>query len=66
MAEGNKVIEQSKIDAIVEAYGFVEEFLTRTTYIAADHITIADVAVLATMTAMEIFVPVEAEKWVFL
>lgn len=63
MAEGSKVIEQSKIDAILEAYGFVEEFLTRTTYIAADHITIADVAALATMTAMEMIVPIEAQKF---
>nr|WAS27854.1 glutathione S-transferase [Mythimna separata] len=63
MVEGSKIIEQKKIDVILEAFGFVEEFLSRTTYIAADHITIADVAALSTMTALEIIVPVEAEKF---
>nr|XP_049702781.1 glutathione S-transferase 1 isoform X2 [Helicoverpa armigera]XP_049702782.1 glutathione S-transferase 1 isoform X3 [Helicoverpa armigera] len=50
--EGNKTKEQKHLDLIEEAYGFMEEFLSRTAYIAADHVTIADVSALSSMSSM--------------
>nr|ABX84142.1 glutathione S-transferase [Helicoverpa assulta]ADP76648.1 glutathione S-transferase E1 [Helicoverpa assulta] len=50
--EGEKTKEQKHLDLIEEAYGFMEVFLSRTTYIAADHVTIADVSALSSMSSM--------------
>uniref|UniRef100_A0A2A4IXQ2 Glutathione S-transferase n=1 Tax=Heliothis virescens TaxID=7102 RepID=A0A2A4IXQ2_HELVI len=50
--EGKKTKEQKHLDSIEEAYGFMEEFLSRTAYIAADHVTIADVSALSSMSSM--------------
>ncbi|KAJ8732161.1 hypothetical protein PYW08_014891 [Mythimna loreyi] len=61
--EGNKNIDPKRYDDIAEAYGFVEEFLSRTTYLAADHITIADVAALSSMTTLEALLPIDAKKY---
>ncbi|KAJ8732162.1 hypothetical protein PYW08_014892 [Mythimna loreyi] len=61
--EGKKTIEQKLLDDIEEAYGFFEAFLSQTTYLAADHVTIADVAALANMTTLEFILPVDEKKY---
>nr|WAS27869.1 glutathione S-transferase [Mythimna separata] len=61
--EGNKNVDPKRYEDIAEAYGFVEEFLSRTTYLAADHITIADVAALSSMTSLEALLPIDAKKF---
>ncbi|CAH0699821.1 unnamed protein product [Spodoptera exigua] len=57
-----RFIEQELLDAVIEGYGFMEAFLSRTKYIAADHVTIADLAILAVMTSLTQIVPLDAQK----
>ncbi|CAH1644204.1 unnamed protein product [Spodoptera littoralis] len=61
--KGRKTLEQDWLDDIVEAYGFLEAFLSKTKYIAADHITIADLAILSFLTTLEYILPVDAKKY---
>lgn len=62
MLRGKTTIEQELIDDITEAYGFIETFLSSTKYIAGDHITIADIAILAVMTSITQIVKLDAQK----
>ncbi|XP_061710458.1 glutathione S-transferase 1-like [Cydia pomonella] len=61
--EGMTEIPQKNLDAIEEAYGFVEEFLSRTKYLAGDNITIADIAAYPTVTSLLIFLELNAQKY---
>ncbi|XP_063361077.1 glutathione S-transferase 1-like [Cydia amplana] len=61
--EGIAEIPQKNLDAIEEAYGFLEEFLTRTKYLAGDNITIADIAAYATVTALAVIKEHNAQKY---
>ena len=62
MVEGKTSMEQRHLDDIEQAYGFFEAFLNQSKYLAADHVTIADVAALADMTSMEYLVPIDPKK----
>ncbi|KAI5635046.1 glutathione S-transferase 1 [Phthorimaea operculella] len=48
---------------IEEAYGFLEKYLERSPFVAADHVTVADIACIATVSTLNIFVPID-EKYV--
>ncbi|XP_050557506.1 uncharacterized protein LOC118261723 [Spodoptera frugiperda] len=61
--KGKTTIEPELMEAIAEAYGFMEAFLSRTKYIAADNVTIADIGILAVMTSLEHILPVEPKKY---
>ncbi|XP_063361013.1 glutathione S-transferase 1-like [Cydia amplana] len=61
--EGITEIPKKKLDAIEEAYGFLEEFLTRTKYLAGDNITIADIAAYATVTGLVVILEHNAQKY---
>ncbi|XP_022816224.1 uncharacterized protein LOC111349356 [Spodoptera litura] len=63
LQKGRKAIEQEWLDNIEEAIGFVEQFLSRTKFIALDHVTIADVAVLSHLSSVEPILPIDPEKY---
>ncbi|XKL65044.1 hypothetical protein PGB90_005130 [Kerria lacca] len=53
------------IRSFENTYGFLEKFLNSTSYIAGNHITIADLSVITTLTTLDILVPVRIEKFPF-
>ncbi|CAH1644200.1 unnamed protein product [Spodoptera littoralis] len=61
--KGKTTIEPELLEAVAEAYDFMEAFLSRTKYIAADHVTIADIGILAVMTSLEHILSVEPNKY---
>uniref|UniRef100_A0A2H1VR98 SFRICE020235.2 n=1 Tax=Spodoptera frugiperda TaxID=7108 RepID=A0A2H1VR98_SPOFR len=62
LEKGRKAIEQEWLDNIEEAIGFVEQFLSRTKFIALDHVTIADIAVLSHLSSVEPILPIDPKK----
>lgn len=60
---GRKTLEQDWLDDIAEGYSFLEAFLLKTKYIAGDHVTIADVAILSHLATLEYILPVDATKY---
>ncbi|CAH1644199.1 unnamed protein product [Spodoptera littoralis] len=60
---GKRTIEPELIAAVEEGYEFMEAFLSRTKYIAGDHVTIADVAILAVMTSLTQIIKLDAQKY---
>nr|ASN63939.1 glutathione S-transferase epsilon 8 [Spodoptera exigua] len=63
LQKGRKSLEQEWLDNIEEAIGFVEQFLSRTKFIALDHVTIADVTLLSHLTSVEPILPIDAKKY---
>ncbi len=50
---GAKKLSESAIKDLGVAIDFLETFLTKTTYAAGDHLTIADVALVASVSTIE-------------
>ncbi|KAM3962900.1 glutathione S-transferase epsilon 3 [Aphomia sociella] len=63
IVEGVKDVRQRLYDDVEEAYGFLEEFLSRTKFLAADHMTIADVAAIASVTSLMVIHPHDGKKY---
>jgi glutathione S-transferase len=51
---GAKKLSESAIKDLGDAIGFLETFLSKTTYAAGDHLTIADVALVASVATIEV------------
>ncbi|XP_018800162.1 PREDICTED: glutathione S-transferase 1-like [Bactrocera latifrons] len=49
--------------AICDVYTVLEAYLNQNKYMAADHLTIADLSLLTTVAVMDLIVPVVADKW---
>ncbi|KAF9417863.1 hypothetical protein HW555_005160 [Spodoptera exigua] len=62
---GKKTIEKELLDDALEGYSFLEAFLSRSKYIAADHVTIADIAILSVMTSLSQILPVDLHSKLF-
>ncbi|KAK7595490.1 hypothetical protein V9T40_013315 [Parthenolecanium corni] len=56
-------IDEATVKSFENGYNGLEIYLKKSKYIAGDNITIADFSVLATVTSMKIFVPVDKEKF---
>ncbi|XP_026729937.1 glutathione S-transferase 1-like [Trichoplusia ni] len=61
--EGKKNITQKMLDSIDEAYGFMEAFLSRSTYIAGEDVTIADLSVVSDISSLAYILPIDAQKF---
>lgn len=61
MFNGAKEIDEEAIDKTKEAYNLLEAFLEGREWLAGDEMTIADLCNVATVSSMELFVPVEEE-----
>lgn len=56
-------ISDKSFEKIDEACGFLNTFLEDRTWLAGDEITIADASILCTVTAIEIAMPIDPEKF---
>jgi glutathione S-transferase len=50
---GKTSLNAEKVEKFEEALGFLEEYIKKEGYIAADHITIADFAIASTLATIE-------------
>lgn len=58
-----KGVDQPVIDKINEAYGFLNSFLQGNNWIAGDQVTIADFSIVATISTIDILIPIDEEKY---
>ncbi|KAJ3663891.1 hypothetical protein Zmor_008110 [Zophobas morio] len=59
--QGEGTISEEKVSRVREAYAFLETFLDRHKWVAGDWVTIADFAIIATVTSLDVVVPVGEE-----
>ncbi|CAH0546311.1 unnamed protein product [Brassicogethes aeneus] len=57
-----KSISQDKIDAILEAYKIMETFLQHGPWMAGQNMTVADLGMIATVSSMDMLVPVKKDE----
>ena len=60
---GKKSAPQDQVDEIIERYDFLEKFLASGPYVALGHLTIADFSLIATVTTIELIVPLDPKKY---
>lgn len=60
-AEGGPT--EKHIASVEDAYQILERYLNQTTYVACDHFTVADICVGATVTSLNVIVPIDADKF---
>lgn len=56
-------IPQTKIDAVIDTYNFLEVFLKDKPYMAGDHLTIADFSIVTTVTSLVAFAQIDGSKY---
>ncbi|XP_045764384.1 glutathione S-transferase 1-like [Maniola jurtina] len=61
--EGVSQPPEKVLNAVREAYDNIETFLTHTKFIAADHMTVADVAVASTASTSRYVIPIDDKKY---
>lgn len=61
--EGLKKASERQLSDIDEAYGFTEQFLTRNKWLAGDHMTVADICAVATITGLNHLLPLDGKKY---
>ncbi|EDW01857.1 glutathione S-transferase 1 [Drosophila grimshawi] len=60
---GKTEVPKERLEAIVEAYEFVEVFLKDQDYIAGDQLTIADFSLIASISSMVAYVEIDSIKY---
>ncbi|CAH2107521.1 unnamed protein product [Euphydryas editha] len=61
--EGVRKPTEKQLKDLDEAYSFLEAFLSKTKFIAGDNMTIADISILATVSAIRHIVPIDGNKY---
>ncbi|XP_041976361.1 glutathione S-transferase 1-like [Aricia agestis] len=61
--EGVRVPSEKVINELVQMFEFLEQFLSRTKFAAGDHMTIADISLIAVLSTINDIVPVDANKF---
>ncbi|CAD0197011.1 unnamed protein product [Chrysodeixis includens] len=61
--EGLKAPTERHLSDLEEAYGMLEQFLSKNRYVAANHLTIADLSIATTMFAAVAIKEMDAEKF---
>lgn len=51
------------MDAVYESYDFLEKFLSKEAYLAGDHLTIADLCIICTVSAARLVAPISEERY---
>ncbi|KAI5635047.1 glutathione S-transferase 1-like [Phthorimaea operculella] len=49
------------IKRVEEAYGVLEKYLEKTAFVATDHVTVADMACIATVSTLHLLVPIDGK-----
>ncbi|XP_044763335.1 glutathione S-transferase 1-like [Coccinella septempunctata] len=50
-------------DKIIEAFGYIENYLEKTPYVAGEEMTVADLSILSTVASIELVIPVEEDRF---
>lgn len=61
--EDRPKVPQKDINALIEAYGYMEKFLSKQPYLAGEHLTIADLCCICTLTCGGFFAPVSEDDF---
>ncbi|XP_034824491.1 glutathione S-transferase 1-like [Maniola hyperantus] len=61
--EGVRQPPEKVLNAVREAYDFLETFLNKTEFVAADHMTVADVSLASTVSASRYVIPIDDKKY---
>ena len=54
---------QEHVEKIREHYGFLEQFLTETKYVAGNDLTIADLSIVTIVSTVDMLLPVTQDQW---
>lgn len=54
---------RDKSDAVIAAYNFLETFLEKADYLTGSHMTVADLSAIATVTSLNVFVPIASNRF---
>ena len=54
MLQGATTIDKKAQEDFSEIINFLELFLSKTTYVACDHLTVADIALMASVSTIEV------------
>ncbi|KAF2901366.1 hypothetical protein ILUMI_04824 [Ignelater luminosus] len=57
------VVPPEKAAEIIEAYEFLEKFLEGNKWMAGDDVTLADLSLIATVTSLDLLVPIDGKKF---
>lgn len=60
---GESEVPEEANDKLVEAFGFLEAFLGENEWMTGEQITIADLSILATLATVELFIPIDEERF---
>nr|WCC58237.1 glutathione S-transferase [Pharsalia antennata] len=60
---GAKTVPKDLADPLVDAYTSLESLLERSTYAAGEEITIADFSLIATITTINVIIPIVADRF---
>ncbi|XP_046960270.1 glutathione S-transferase 1-like [Vanessa cardui] len=61
--EGARKPTEKQLKDLHEAYDFLEAFLADTKFVAGDNMTIADISILSSVSAMRYIIPIDATKY---
>lgn len=56
-------ISDVAFEELLEAYEFLNAFMEKTTWLAGEEVTIADISILSTLSTLDLVIPVEEEKY---
>lgn len=54
-------IDEKEYEQVQEAYGILEKYLQKTRFVACDYLTLADVSCIASVSTMDVLVPVDEQ-----
>lgn len=56
-------MDPADVEKVVEAYDVLEKYLESSKYFAGDSLTVADFSIVATLSTIEIMVPLDGSKY---
>ncbi|XP_072941013.1 glutathione S-transferase 1-like [Epargyreus clarus] len=63
VVKGNPNVRDTQLSDVEECYSFLETFLSKNKYLAADHMTLADIASISTVTTLLYIIPLDDKKY---
>ncbi|KAG5887918.1 hypothetical protein JTB14_003015 [Gonioctena quinquepunctata] len=63
LREGAKSVSKDKADAVTQGYNFLESLLERSTYVAGEKLSLADLSIIATLTSANVLVPIASNRY---
>ncbi|CAH1105782.1 unnamed protein product [Psylliodes chrysocephalus] len=63
LREGAKSVSKDKADQVTQAYSLLETLLEKSTYVAGESLTLADLSIVANITSLNILVPLAENRY---